>query len=350
MVNLTLTGLAWEPSLTLGHGTCKVHYISLGKAGKVTTTEVPYKLRTGCWRERDWPGPNWSSPTAAKVKSKSSVQISGDATRHTSAWSPSAFQYLSVKAVLTTPHQSVIGWWLFSSATASREPADSAVVVAFCCCWFFCFVLCQCFCCCCCCRFVLWFKKGGEVGKWTVSVWTERGRKTKTNKQKTDDEEEDESWTTYYGFFFWAPPPPPPPPFFFNGSGSEFQFIVLKNRYSASVFLPSSMIFLVDSLGLSGRPAAGFLNMKTCHIQFSSVQFSSRWYLCALRNQKNIRAPPGLSKVSPTLPLKKFQCSSDWRWPFLVCQLEEDRRALLLSTPLSFRRLMVGCPWLPGRR
>ena len=41
----------------------------------------------------------------------------------------------------------------------------------------------------------------------------------------------------------------------------------------------------------------------------SSVQFCSGWYICV---------PSRLSEVSPTLPLKRFQCSSDRRWPCLV--------------------------------
>ena len=34
--------------------------------------------------------------------------------------------------------------------------------------------------------------------------------------------------------------------------------------------------------------------------------------------EKAICAPPRLSEVSPALPLKRFQCSSDRRWPSLV--------------------------------
>ena len=46
--------------------------------------------------------------------------------------------------------------------------------------------------------------------------------------------------------------------------------------------------------------------------QFSSVQDG----IYALK--KPICAPPHLPEVSPTLPLKQFQCSSDWQWPSLV--------------------------------
>ena len=60
----------------------------------------------------------------------------------------------------------------------------------------------------------------------------------------------------------------------------------------------------------------------------SSVQFSStsRWYLSISGK------PPHLLGVSTMLPLKQFQCWSDWWW------------ALPLSMPLSSRRSMVWCP------
>ena len=44
-------------------------------------------------------------------------------------------------------------------------------------------------------------------------------------------------------------------------------------------------------------------------VQFSSVQFSSRWYSSARKTPKSC-APVSLSEVSPTSPLKRFQCSS----------------------------------------
>ena len=52
-----------------------------------------------------------------------------------------------------------------------------------------------------------------------------------------------------------------------------------------------------------------------------SVQFSSRW--------KNPYAlyPVSVSEVSLMLPLKQFQCWSDWRWPCLVLS-RKDSRAL----------------------
>ena len=39
-----------------------------------------------------------------------------------------------------------------------------------------------------------------------------------------------------------------------------------------------------------------------------SVQFK----MVSMRSEKPICAPPSLSEVSPALPLKRFQCSSDW--------------------------------------
>ena len=41
----------------------------------------------------------------------------------------------------------------------------------------------------------------------------------------------------------------------------------------------------------------------------SGAQFSSRWYLCA---RKSPYAQHPVSEVSPTLPLKQFQCPSVW--------------------------------------
>ena len=48
-----------------------------------------------------------------------------------------------------------------------------------------------------------------------------------------------------------------------------------------------------------------------CSVQFSSVQFK----MVSMRAENPICAPPRLSEVSPTLSIKRFQCSSDWRWP-----------------------------------
>ena len=46
---------------------------------------------------------------------------------------------------------------------------------------------------------------------------------------------------------------------------------------------------------------------------FSSVQFKME----SVRSEKPVCAPPSLSEVTPALSLKRFQCSSDWRWPSL---------------------------------
>ena len=48
-----------------------------------------------------------------------------------------------------------------------------------------------------------------------------------------------------------------------------------------------------------------------------------------------------LSEVSPTLPLKWFQCSSDWRWPSLIL----SKSSSASSFPLFSRRPVVLCPW-----
>ena len=79
--------------------------------------------------------------------------------------------------------------------------------------------------------------------------------------------------------------------------------------------------------------------------QFSSVQFRSRWYLCALKS------PYVLYHVSrkfsplclPTVTMFIW-LTMDFSRPF-----KEDRRALPLSTPLSSRWSMVWYPWLCAR-
>ena len=45
----------------------------------------------------------------------------------------------------------------------------------------------------------------------------------------------------------------------------------------------------------------------------NSVQFK----MVFMRSEKPICAPFSLSEVFPTLPLKRSQCLSDWRWPSL---------------------------------
>ena len=66
-------------------------------------------------------------------------------------------------------------------------------------------------------------------------------------------------------------------------------------------------------------------------------QFSSRWYL---RAGKSYALRPVSQTFPPTLHLKRFQCSSDWRWSSLVL----SRKIVLLSTALSSRRSVVWCP------
>ena len=49
-------------------------------------------------------------------------------------------------------------------------------------------------------------------------------------------------------------------------------------------------------------------------VQFNSVKDG----ISALRKAHTVCTPAHLSEAFPTLPLKQFQCSSDWRWPSLV--------------------------------
>ena len=48
--------------------------------------------------------------------------------------------------------------------------------------------------------------------------------------------------------------------------------------------------------------------------QFNSVQFQE----VSMPSEMPICAPTHLSEISPALPSKQFQCSSEWKWPSLV--------------------------------
>ena len=89
---------------------------------------------------------------------------------------------------------------------------------------------------------------------------------------------------------------------------------------------------MIQALGIqSSRNIAMILAQSgTATYSLSSVQEG----IYAIGKAHKLCAPPRLSEVYPTLPLKRFQCSSDR--PF-----QEDRLALPLSTPLSFRRSVV---------
>ena len=69
-----------------------------------------------------------------------------------------------------------------------------------------------------------------------------------------------------------------------------------------------------------------------------TVQFK----MVSMCSEKPTYAPPHLSEVPPTLPLKWFQCSSDWRWPSLVLSRRSSNAS---SFPLFSRRPVVLCPW-----
>ena len=56
------------------------------------------------------------------------------------------------------------------------------------------------------------------------------------------------------------------------------------------------------------------LEFQCAVLIFSSVQFK----MVSMRSEKPICAPSHFSEVSSTLPLKWFQCLSDWWWPSLV--------------------------------
>ena len=68
-------------------------------------------------------------------------------------------------------------------------------------------------------------------------------------------------------------------------------------------------VFLQGNLALFNQ-----IKLQQLQDQLSSLQQK----MVATRSKKPIYAPSHLSEVSPTLSLKRFQCSSDWWWPSLV--------------------------------
>ena len=88
---------------------------------------------------------------------------------------------------------------------------------------------------------------------------------------------------------------------------------------------------MINSIVMCRRYIEDVLLRWRGHI--SSVQFK----MVSMRSVKPIQlcAPPRLSEVPPTLPLKQFQCSSDWRWSSLVLSRKVVSRFLFprLSPP-----------------
>ena len=81
-------------------------------------------------------------------------------------------------------------------------------------------------------------------------------------------------------------------------------------------------------------------------VQFSSVQFSSRWYLNARKAIIFMRFTHSLRSF-PTWSLKQFQCSSDWRW-IPLSSFQEGRLAFPLSASL-WKILLSVCNGVVGR-
>ena len=73
--------------------------------------------------------------------------------------------------------------------------------------------------------------------------------------------------------------------------------------------------------------------------QFRSVQFK----MVSMHSKKSICAPPCLSEVSPTLPLKWFQCSSDWPWPVLVLSVMNSGSDSVVLGIVSHVKALKGC-------
>ena len=135
-------------------------------------------------------------------------------------------------------------------------------------------------------------------------------------------------------FFFFPPPPPPPlffPPFYF------YFFLFFSPSFSFSFFFyffsPSPLLFLfnrVNRVDAAVRPKGRDKTVNPLRLPFdkSSVQFQ----IVYLRFRASCLSDVSLVMMS----LKQFQCWPGWRWCFKFSSSQDDRRALALSTPLSY--------------
>ena len=85
-----------------------------------------------------------------------------------------------------------------------------------------------------------------------------------------------------------------------------------------------------------------------CALSFSSVQFSSTWYIGLHAREAHMRSTSSLTSF-PSTAFKTVSMFVLFKMT-LFHPFKEDRRALILSTPLSSRRPIIECPWLCARR
>ena len=84
----------------------------------------------------------------------------------------------------------------------------------------------------------------------------------------------------------------------------------------SSIYCILSFVGATDRL-LTVPPEADTSQWYLRRSRVWSVQFSSVQDCIYVLGKARMRTTPS-SEVSPMSPLKRFQCSSDWRWPFLV--------------------------------
>ena len=92
--------------------------------------------------------------------------------------------------------------------------------------------------------------------------------------------------------------------------------------------LPSPLLLLNCWLVVVSNTSSGCLCCRVSSVRFRMVSMLSK---------KSICAPPHLSEVSPTSPLKPIQCSSDSRWPALVL----SRKIVWWNTSLAFHASLL---------
>ena len=104
--------------------------------------------------------------------------------------------------------------------------------------------------------------------------------------------------------------------------------ICCDNTAATQLVAKEGFVNLIQSnhkLALCDKMLQGLYSSDHCFL-FSSVQSK----MVSMHSGRPICAAPHLSGVSPMLPLKQFECWSDWRWPFLILSRKIVERFLFL--------------------
>ena len=98
-----------------------------------------------------------------------------------------------------------------------------------------------------------------------------------------------------------------------NHAKGHLSPVIMNNHAKGHLLTPGDQFF-------QGQPRLLTAALITVWIENFSIYFSSsvQFKMVYMHLGKPICTQPHPSEVSPKLPLKQFQCSSDRQWPFLI--------------------------------